>query len=341
MKINIATGLAAAALGTALLAAGPASAADPFYKGKTIQFQVGSGQGGTYSVYARGLIPYLQKYIAGNPTIVPQFNPRGGGRQVAAFVSNAAPKDGTVMSMVQQNVPVYFVLNPKGIKFDVSKWQWIGRIATAGSALGVWSKAPATTWEGMKSKEIVLGATGTSSETFMTPTMANKMLGTKFKIVKGYRGSRPLFKAIESGEIHAFALSYKSWNSMRPDWGKTGQVKYIMQTGLEPDPALGDVPLMWKQGKTELDRQAMKLAASSELMGRAIWFPAGVPQARVDEMRVAFAKAISDPGFAAAMAKSDLPIHPASGDSLQKSAKALFNSDPKVVAWAKSALGYK
>jgi tripartite-type tricarboxylate transporter receptor subunit TctC len=193
----------------------------------------------------------------------------------------------------------------------------------------------------MKSKEIVLGATGTSSETFMTPTMANKMLGTKFKIVKGYRGSRPLFKAIESGEIHAFALSYKSWNSMRPDWGKTGQVKYIMQTGLEPDPALGDVPLMWKQGKTELDRQAMKLAASSELMGRAIWFPAGVPQARVDEMRVAFAKAISDPGFAAAMAKSDLPIHPASGDSLQKSAKALFNSDPKVVAWAKSALGYK
>jgi hypothetical protein len=55
-------------------------------------------------------------------------------------VSNAAPKDGTVMSMVQQNVPVYFVLNPKGIKFDVSKWQWVGRIATAGSALGVWHK---------------------------------------------------------------------------------------------------------------------------------------------------------------------------------------------------------
>ena len=341
MKTNFVTGLAAAALGMALFDAGPAGAADPFYKGKTIQFQVGSGQGGTYSVYARGLIPYLQKYIAGNPTIVPQFNPRGGGRQVAAFVSNAAPKDGTVMSMVQQNVPVYFVLNPKGIKFDVSKWQWVGRIATAGSALGVWNKAPANTWEGMKGKEIVVGATGTSSETFMTPTMANKMLGTKFKIVKGYRGSRPLFKAIESGEIHAFALSYKSWNSMRPDWGKNGQVKYIMQTGLEPDPALKGVPMMWKQGKTELDRQAMKLAASSELIGRAIWFPAGVPQERVDEMRMAFAKATSDPGFAAAMAKSDLPIHLASGDSLQKSAKSIFDTDPKVVDHAKKALGYK
>jgi tripartite-type tricarboxylate transporter receptor subunit TctC len=341
MKHALGTSIAAAALAAGIFAIGPAMAADPFYKGKTIQFQVGSGQGGTYSVYARGIIPYLQKYLAGNPTIVPQFNPRGGGRQVAAFVSNAAPKDGTVMSMVQQNVPVYFVLNPKGIKFDVSKWQWVGRIATAGSALGVWNKAPATSWDAMKQKEIVIGATGTSSETFMTPTMANKMLGTKFKIVKGYRGSRPLFKAIESGEIHAFALSYKSWNSMRPDWGKSGQVKYVMQTGLEPDPALGNVPLMWKQGKTELDRKAMKLAASSELMGRAIWFPAGVPQARVDEMRIAFAKAISDPGFAAAMAKSDLPIHPASGDSLQNSAKALFNTDPKVVARAKAALGYK
>ncbi len=114
------------------------------------------------------------------------------------------------MSMVQQNVPVYFVLNPRGIKFDVSKWQWVGRIATAGSAVGVWHKAPATTWAQMSQKEIVMGATSTSSETFMTPTMANKMLGTKFKIVRRYRGSRPLFKAIESGEINAFALSYKS-----------------------------------------------------------------------------------------------------------------------------------
>lgn len=323
------------------IAVSPAMAAEPFYKGKTIQFQVGSGQGGTYSVYARGIIPYLKKYLAGNPTIVAQFNPRGGGRQVAAFVSNAAPKDGTVMSMVQQNVPVYFVLNPRGIKFDVSKWQWVGRIATAGSALGVWHNSPATTWDGMTRKEIVVGATGTSSETFMTPTMANRMLGTKFKIVKGYRGSRPLFKAIESGEIHAFALSYKSWNSVRPEWGKTGKVKYIMQTGLNPDPDLGNVPMMWKQGKTELDRQAMKLAASSELMGRAIWFPSGVPKARVEEMRAAFAKAIADPGFAAAMAKADLPIHPGDGASLQKDAQSLFNTDPKVVAHAKAALGYK
>lgn len=341
MKAVLGTTIVAATLAAGAFSAVPAMAADPFYKGKTIQFQVGSGQGGTYSVYARGIIPYLQKYLAGNPTIVPQFNARGGGRQVAAFVSNAAPKDGTVMSMVQQNVPVYYVLNPKGIKFDVSGWQWIGRIATAGSALGVWSKAPATVWEDMKSKEIVVGATGTSSETFMTPTMANNMLGTKFKIVKGYRGSRPLFKAIESGEIHAFALSYKSWNSMRPDWGKTGRVKYVMQTGLEPDPALGDVPMMWKQGKTELDRQAMKLAASSEIIGRAIWFPAGVPQARVDEMRAAFTKAIADPGFAAAMAKSDLPIHPGTGVDLQKAAQALFSTDPKVVARAKAVLGYK
>lgn len=341
MRVLIQRSIAAAAIAVGGVIALPAMAADPFYKGKTIQFQVGSGQGGTYSVYARGLIPYLEKYIPGNPNIVPQFNPRGGGRQVAAFVSNAAPKDGTVMSMVQQNVPVYFVLNPKGIKFDVSGWQWVGRIATAGSALGVWSKAPATSWDAMKQKQIVVGATGTSSETFMTPTMANKMLGTKFKVVKGYRGSRPLFKAIEAGEIHAFALSYKSWNSMRPDWGKSGKVKYVMQTGLNPDPALGAVPLLWKQGKTELDRQAMKLAASSEIMGRAIWFPAGVPEARVDEMRVAFAKAISDPGFAADMAKRDLPIHPASGDTLQEAAKALFNTDPKVVAHAKKALGYK
>lgn len=339
MKRTLGKTFIAAAVGG--LIALPALAADPYYKGRTITWNVGSGQGGTYSVYARGLATYMKKYLAGNPTIITQFNPRGGGRQVAAFVSNAAPKDGTVLSMVQQNVPVYYVLNPKGIKFDVSKWQWIGRIATAGSAFGVWHTAPATTWDGMKEKEVVVGATGTSSETFMTPTMANEMLGTKFKIVKGYRGSRPLFKAIESGEIHAFALSYKSWNSVRPDWGKTGKVKYIMQTGLYPDPALKGVPMMWKQGKTQLDRDAMKLAASSEIMGRAMWVPDGVPKAVVEELRAAFAKAVNDPGFVAEMKKADLPVQPATGDELQKAAESLFNTDPKVVAHAKAALGYK
>ena len=339
MKRTLGTTFVAAAVGG--LIAAPAMAADPYYKGKTITWNVGSGQGGTYSVYARGLAKYMEKNLAGNPTIITQFNPRGGGRQVAAFVSNAAPKDGTVVSMVQQNVPVYYVLNPKGIKFDVSKWQWIGRIATAGSAFGVWHTAPATTWEGMKQKEVVVGATGTSSETFMTPTMANKMLGTKFKVVKGYRGSRPLFKAIESGEVHAFALSYKSWNSVRPDWGPSGKVEYIMQTGLNPDPALKGVPMMWQLGKTELDRQAMKLAASSEIMGRAMWVPAGVPKAVVAELRAAFEKSVNDPAFIAEMKKSDLPVQPMTGQDLQKAAEALFNTDPKVVARAKEALGYK
>ena len=58
-------------------------------------------------------------------------------------------------------------------------------------------------------------------------------------------------------------------------------------------------------------------------------------------VRAAFSKAIADPGFAADMAKADLPLHPGDGASLQRDAESLFNTDPKVVAHAKAALGYK
>lgn len=338
-SFRVASYAIALAAGVALSAPASGQSVEDFYKGRTVTWVVGSGPGGTYGVYAQMIAPFISKHLPGGPSIITQFEPAGGGRKAAAYVSSAAPKDGSVISMVQQNVPVFYVLDPRGIRFDVSKWQWIGRMATAGSVLGVWHAAPATTLEDMKRTEIVIGATGTSSETFMNPTLANKFLGTKFKIVTGYRGSRPLFKALEQGEIHGFALSYNSFKAVRPTWKDEGKIHFVLQTGLDSDPEVEPAPIMWQLGETEMERRAMRLVALSARVGRALWAPAGVPKDRVEALRAAFAAAVKDPQFVAETEKRNLPLDPATGQQMEKIASDIFSTDPKVVRMAREALG--
>ena len=311
-----------------------------FYKGRTITWVVGSGAGGSYGLYARMVAPYLQKYIPGNPNIVIQHNPKGGGRQAANFVHNAAAKDGTVICMTQQNVPVFQVLQPAGIKFDVFKWNWIGNMATIRGVVAIWHEAPATTLSGAAKTEVIMGASGKSSETYMNPTLTNSLLGTKFKVVAGYRGSRPLFKAMEQGEIHGFAISGLAFKLRAQEWIKTKKIRFAAQTGLEADPDFPKVPVLWKLGKTKRDREIFKLVATASKFGRALWAPPGVPPKRIEALRKAFDSAMKDPDFLAEAKKRRLPIEPVSAADLSALTRALAATDPETISAAKAALNY-
>lgn len=333
---------AAAVAASMMVAAGSAQAqsVEKFYKGRTITWVVGSGAGGSYGLYARILAPYLEKYIPGNPSIVIQHNPKGGGRHAANFVHNAAAKDGTVICMTQQNVPVFQVLQPAGIKFDVFKWNWIGNMATIRGVMALWHAAPATTLKGATRTEVIMGASGKSSETYMNPTLTNSLLGTKFKVVTGYRGSRPLFKAIEQGEVHGFAISGLSFKLRAQEWIKTRKIRFAAQTGLDADPDFPKVPVLWKLGKTKRDQEILKLVATASKFGRAIWAPPGVPPKRVEALRRAFDTAMKDPNFLVEAEKRRLPIEPVTAADLSAITRALAATDPDTITAAKQALDY-
>ena len=59
------------------------------YKGKTITVIEGRSPGGVGDLRTKAILPFLQKYIPGNPTIVPEYMPGGGGRQAANYVYRA------------------------------------------------------------------------------------------------------------------------------------------------------------------------------------------------------------------------------------------------------------
>lgn len=333
-------GLASALAAAAAVLIGPNSASsdEPFYEGKTVTWIVGAEPGGSYGLYARTLLPYLQKYIRGNPEIVIRHEPEDGGRRAAAHVHNDAAKDGTVICMTPQNIPLLQLLQPGAARFDVFKWNWIGNMATVRNVLAFRHDAPAATIKDAKKAELRLGATDKTSKSYMNPTLANSLLGTRFKIITGYDGTRSLIKAMERGDIHGFAASGLSIKMDAGEWVDEKKVVFAVQDGLDADPDFPNVPLMWMLGATKLDQEVMKLVATTSRYGRALWMPPGVPLDRLETVRKAFDATVVDPDFLEEARKRRLPIEPASAGDLSALTRALAATDPETVSAARRAL---
>lgn len=62
-----------------------------------------------------------------------------------------------------------------------------------------------------------MASTGKSSETFITPTLMNNLLGTKFKVVTGYRGMKGVELAMAKGEARGRAGAWDSLKAGQPE----------------------------------------------------------------------------------------------------------------------------
>lgn len=174
IKRTTVTALAALATVAALTAPVSADPITDFYKGKTITIIVGVRAGGAYDLYARFFGDFAKKHIPGHPTLIYQYMPGGGGVKAANYLYNAAAKDGSIIGMLEQGTPVGKLLrNDPNMKFDITKFNWIGTPGRSYYLFGVWHKAPATTVEGAKKTEVLMAASGKSSTTYIYPILAN------------------------------------------------------------------------------------------------------------------------------------------------------------------------
>src|SRR5262245_51840539 len=123
-------------------AVGSQAAAQPeFYRGKTINLLVGSGEGGGFDLSARLTAQFLNRYLPGNPAIVVQNMPGASGLRVAEYVYNVAPRDGTVIAITQPSLVQHKVLNASA-RFDPTEYTWIGRLGGFVTYGVVWHTAP-------------------------------------------------------------------------------------------------------------------------------------------------------------------------------------------------------
>jgi tripartite-type tricarboxylate transporter receptor subunit TctC len=198
--------IAAALLATgsvAELSPARADAVSDFYKGKTVTALVGVSAGGEYDLKVRLVARHIGKHIPGRPTVIPQNMTGATGLVMANFLYNVAPQDGTYIGLIQNGLPTSQAVGVDGVKFDATRFQWIGSIAPTTETMVTWKTTGVTSIEEARQKEVIVGAVGSSGITLSFPVMLNDLVGTRFKMVLGYTGSGALDLAMERGEVSA------------------------------------------------------------------------------------------------------------------------------------------
>ena len=232
-------------LSCAALLAPTAAMAEPiadFYHGKTINLYVSFPPGGGYDIYARVLLPYFSRHIPGNPSIVVKNMEGGSGVRAAGYISTVTPQDGTSLGLFLDTLTLGKVLGGPG-EFDPVKLVWIGRIVSTATLAMVWHTSAVQSIEEAKQRQIIIAASVPSNSSSFIPTALNDLIGTKFKIVRGFPGSPPMALAMERGEVDAIGgMSWEAIQLTKTDWLGEKKARGLYTHGAARIKDLPDVP---------------------------------------------------------------------------------------------------
>lgn len=309
-----------------------------FYRGKTVSIIVGFGAGGGFDLYARLVADNLGRHIPGAPAIIVQNMPGAGSMKAANYVYNAAPKNGTVLGSFLNNIPLNALLKPNAAKYNPAKYHWLGRVDNTPLFGLVWRTVPVKSVEEVKSREVVLASTGATSMNAVVPWTLNRVLGTKFKVVSGYKSSAASALAIERGETDGLgATSWQFLKVRKPEWIRENKVTLLYVSDLTRHSAFPNVPTIVELAKDEEARGVLRLLASSAAIGRSYVAAPGTPQARARALRTAFSAMFEDPKFRADAKKRKLDISPMSGEALEELVAEIVAAPKAVVERTKEA----
>jgi tripartite-type tricarboxylate transporter receptor subunit TctC len=337
--------LRAAWLSCAILSAALASAsagtpdAENFYKNKTVLLITSTGVGGTYDVVARLVAKVMPRYLPGHPTMIVQNMPGGGNVLATNYMYAIAPKDGTAIATIHSAMPLHQVLDPRDVRYDADRFAWLGSTGPQNEVILVWRTAGITSLDDATRRDIILGGTGIASGIVIIPAVMNKLLGTKFKIVTGYRTSEDVNLGMERGEVQARAFGIDSIASQHPDWIAEHKVTFLAQAGARRDRRLPDVPLLTELARTDEQRQIFALISSAPALGQPYVAPPGVPPERLALLRQAFAATLKDPAFLAEAEKIRFNVEPMGADEVAQIVHETTHAPADIVATTKAAAG--
>jgi tripartite-type tricarboxylate transporter receptor subunit TctC len=323
-------------IGTAIARA---DAVEDFYKGKTVTVVTSTGVGGPFDLTARALARHMPRFIPGHPTMIVRNMPGGGHVLATNFMYNQAEKDGTVIATVNNSVPLHQVLDGRGVRYDARKFNWLGSTGTSNLLTVTWSTSGFKTVADVMARELVTGATGVGSGTFIYPNAMNVVLGTKFKIVMGYKSTPELDLALERGEVLARSgASLAGILQERASWIKENKVVVLTQIGDQREKDYPDVPLMQELAKTPEQRQILNLISLPPALGRPFFTAPGVPADRVAALRRAFEATMRDEAFLKEANELNLEMNPFGGDRVAAIVNETVNSPEEMLAKAKAVL---
>jgi tripartite-type tricarboxylate transporter receptor subunit TctC len=285
-----------------LAAAGPVSAQAPYYQGKTIKLIQGREAGGSGDIRSKAVIPFLRKYIPGNPTIITEFMPGGGGRKAANYLFGSARPDGLTIGHVSSGIVTSAVLGESGVQYDIDKYFWLGSTDSAfhyafftRKELGLGNLEKLQAHAGLR-----IGATSIGHTTYTYGRTFAWLLGLKDpRFVLGY-SSIEVDAAMARGELDARSNNTDEVVRRNPDAVKKKLFDFaaILKIPREAkEPQFDHITELDTFVKSERERRFLALTRATRSVGTPYLLPPNTPKEHVQILREAMKKTFQDPEF--------------------------------------------
>ncbi len=316
----------------------PAQTSKEFYAGKTVTVLVGSSPGGYYDIGARAVARHLGKYIPGNPAVIVQNQPGGGGLSLANRMANGMERDGLTIVGMNRALPQLAIVGDPNATFDPVKLTWLGSLTSYendGYLLIVNARHKAHSFADALAidRPIHLGGTVAGATNIVFGLLAHDMFGMNADLVRGFPGAAEIWLAMDRDELDGQVIDLSAILVGRPDLWREGKLRALMVFGRKTRmPEAPDAPTAHELVKTPEDLALLDFAEFPFFMALPFAAPPGVPPDRAKALSEAFMKMARDPDFLADMDRAGIRTSPIDGEAVRKVIAAAALTPPAVRA---------
>ncbi len=324
-----------------ICAAGAANAqsVESFYRGRQIEFIVGSEGGSSYDGFARLLARYMPEHIPGNPSFVVRLMPGAGHIKATNYLYSVAPRDGTSIGIISQLIPTAAALkNKPGLEADFRRMNWIGSTDTANQVCIARPDARVKKGADLFTQTLIVGGAGAGSGVSTIPIYLREIYGMKFELIEGYKNSGDVMLAMDRGEVEGVCQTYQGFDHSRPGWITQGKANLLFNLEKEPIPGLG-APSIRQFIKTPQQMHVADFFSDNNNLGRPVVGPPDIPAERLDVLRRAFDAAVRDPGYLADAKRQNLDPSPKIGEEQEKLFREILETPEEIIRLAAKFLG--
>ncbi len=245
---------------------------------------IATGAGGGYDLYGRLVAQHLGRFLPGQPAVVPRNMPGGGSIVAGNWLYNSAPRDGSAIAILQNGTAFAPLFGVTQAQFQGDKFTWIASLNRLVNIGLVWHETPFRSVSDIFEKEIVLGSSG--GNTSALPNILNSLLGTKFKVVAGYKSTNDVTLAIERREVDGLlGTSWDSFKATKADWVRDNKARVLLQVSFDSHAELPGVPNLSGLVKRKEDRELLEVVLARQIYGRPFAAPPGIPAASTKTLR--------------------------------------------------------
>lgn len=273
-----------------------------FYEGQTIRIIQGRRPGGTGDMRTRAVVELLSKYIPGNPSVLFEYMPGGGGRKAANYIYSAARPDGLTIANIGAGFLTNAVLGASGVNYDFNRMIFLGSGNSKASYVFTTRKQAGykNVKELLNGKGLRIGTLSVGHDIYTNARMFAWLLRLKEpRFVPGYSGPE-LDQAVLSGEVDARVNITDTVLQRNRDWVENNLADFHsvfeIPRGYRAEHAIfNDLPSLESFTKTKKDKAVLGMLRTFRLVGSPYLLGPGVPKEQIEILRSAFSKVFSDP----------------------------------------------